>query len=107
MSPPSPPPSSVPQRKSAPTTPGDSADDTGKSKSPVTSPHSLPTLINAKIVTRCKQGAPAELAAVVDDLLDSLSKKFATVSTEIFEKLDSMSRRLDAMEQALNDSAGK
>ena len=43
----------------------------------------------------------------MEDLLDSLSKKFATVSTEILEKMDSMNRRLDAMEQALNSSAGK
>jgi len=86
MSPPSPSSSSVPQRKPPPTTPSESADDASKNKA---------------------SGAPAELAAVVDDLLDSLSKKFATVSTEIFEKMDSMSRRLDAMEQALNNSAEK
>jgi len=48
---------------------------------------------------------PAELTAVVDDLLDSLSAKFASVSTEIFEKMDAMSKRLDALEAALNTSS--
>ncbi|KIN05004.1 hypothetical protein OIDMADRAFT_17807, partial [Oidiodendron maius Zn] len=38
--------------------------------------------------------APAELSAVVDELLNSLSNKFAGVSSEIFAKMDEMSRRL-------------
>ncbi|KAF8469213.1 heat shock factor binding protein 1-domain-containing protein [Kalaharituber pfeilii] len=50
------------------------------------------------------QDAPAELTAVVDDLLNSLSQKFATVSSEIFEKMDAMSKRLDAIEAALSSS---
>jgi len=49
--------------------------------------------------------APAELIAVVDDLLDSLSKKFATVSTEIFDRMDAINKRLDAMEQMLNSNS--
>ncbi|KAF8421074.1 hypothetical protein EV426DRAFT_709322 [Tirmania nivea] len=51
--------------------------------------------------------APAELSAVVDDLLDNLSKKFATVSSEMYEKMDAMSTRLDAMEQVLNNGGAK
>lgn len=47
------------------------------------------------------EDSPAELTAVVDDLLNSLSTKFASVSTEILGKIDAMSTRLDAMEAAL------
>ncbi|KAH6680538.1 putative heat shock factor-binding protein 1 [Halenospora varia] len=46
-------------------------------------------------------GAPAELSAVVDELLNSLSNKFAGVSSEIFAKMDEMSRRLDNLEAQL------
>ncbi|KAK8001930.1 hypothetical protein PG991_014152 [Apiospora marii] len=47
---------------------------------------------------------------VLEELLNSLSNKFAGVSSEIFAKMDEMSRRLDNLESALkanqaNDSA--
>ncbi|KAI8625379.1 heat shock factor-binding protein [Xylariaceae sp. FL1651] len=42
-----------------------------------------------------------ELTAVVEELLNSLSNKFAGVSSEIFAKMDEMSRRLDSLEAAL------
>ncbi|KAI9779730.1 MAG: hypothetical protein M1839_007228 [Geoglossum umbratile] len=45
--------------------------------------------------------APAELTAVVDELLNSLSARFASVSSEIFSKMDEMSRRLDSLEANL------
>ncbi|PUU73665.1 hypothetical protein B9Z19DRAFT_1094554 [Tuber borchii] len=48
--------------------------------------------------------APAELTAVVDDLLNSLSAKFASVSSEIFEKIEAMSKRLDQMEAQLQQT---
>jgi len=48
--------------------------------------------------------APAELTAVVDDLLNSLSTKFASVSSEIFEKIEAMSKRLDQMETQLQQT---
>lgn len=48
---------------------------------------------------------PGELTAVVDELLDSLSTKFASVSSEIFEKIEAMSKRLDAMEASLQQSS--
>ncbi|KAK2627288.1 hypothetical protein QTJ16_003254 [Diplocarpon rosae] len=48
--------------------------------------------------------APAELSAVVDELLNSLSNKFAGVSSEIFAKMDEMSRRLDNLEATLQNS---
>ncbi|KAI6245757.1 hypothetical protein HI914_06064 [Erysiphe necator] len=53
--------------------------------------------------------APAEFSVVVDDLLNTLSNKFAGVSSEIFAKMDEMSRRLDNLETALknNTSADK
>ncbi|KAI1092509.1 heat shock factor binding protein 1-domain-containing protein [Rostrohypoxylon terebratum] len=42
-----------------------------------------------------------ELTAVVEELLESLSTKFTTVSSEIFAKMDDMTRRLDNLEAAL------
>jgi len=48
--------------------------------------------------------APAELSVVVDELLNSLSNKFAGVSSEIFAKMDEMSRRLDNLEATLQNS---
>jgi len=51
------------------------------------------------------EDAPAELSAVVDELLNSLSSKFAGVSSEIFAKMDEMSRRLDNLEATLQSNA--
>ncbi|KAK7966041.1 uncharacterized protein PG986_000318 [Apiospora aurea] len=49
-----------------------------------------------------KEGTPSdELTVVVEELLNSLSNKFAGVSSEIFAKMDEMSRRLDNLESAL------
>ncbi|KAF2453234.1 heat shock factor-binding protein [Lineolata rhizophorae] len=45
--------------------------------------------------------APAELTAVVDELLNQLSTKFSSVSSEIMEKMDEMSRRLDNLEATI------
>jgi len=45
--------------------------------------------------------APAELSAVVDELLNSLTTKFNSVSSQIFSKLDDMSKRLDNLEATL------
>ncbi|KAI0011048.1 heat shock factor binding protein 1-domain-containing protein [Xylariaceae sp. FL0662B] len=42
-----------------------------------------------------------ELTVVVEELLSSLSNKFTNVSSEIFQKMDEMSRRLDNLEAAL------
>ncbi|CAJ2507794.1 Uu.00g089800.m01.CDS01 [Anthostomella pinea] len=47
-----------------------------------------------------------ELTAVVEELLNSLSNKFAGVSSEIFAKMDEMSRRLDNLEAALQANQG-
>ncbi|KAI1824692.1 heat shock factor binding protein 1-domain-containing protein [Xylaria intraflava] len=51
--------------------------------------------------------SPDELTAVVEELLNSLSTKFATVSSEIFAKMDEMSRRLDNLEAALRANEEK
>ncbi|KAL0635005.1 hypothetical protein Q9L58_006034 [Maublancomyces gigas] len=56
--------------------------------------------------TSISEDAPGELTAVVDELLDSLSTKFASVSSEIFEKIEAMSKRLDAMETSLQQGSG-
>ena len=38
---------------------------------------------------------------MVDELLDGLSSKFASVSSEIYGKIEAMSKRLDEMEESL------
>ncbi|KAI1284513.1 heat shock factor binding protein 1-domain-containing protein [Xylaria sp. FL0933] len=48
-----------------------------------------------------------ELTTVVEELLNSLSSKFTTVSSEIFAKMDEMSRRLDNLEAALRANEEK
>ncbi|KAI0541026.1 heat shock factor binding protein 1-domain-containing protein [Xylaria digitata] len=48
-----------------------------------------------------------ELTTVVEELLNSLSNKFTTVSSEIFTKMDEMSRRLDSLEAALRANEEK
>ncbi|KAI0422187.1 heat shock factor binding protein 1-domain-containing protein [Xylaria grammica] len=48
-----------------------------------------------------------ELTTVVEELLNSLSNKFTTVSSEIFTKMDEMSRRLDNLEAALRANEEK
>ncbi|GJN75249.1 heat shock factor binding protein 1 domain-containing protein [Purpureocillium lilacinum] len=50
------------------------------------------------------EGANADVSAAVEDLLNTLSNKFASVSSEIFAKMDEMSRRLDNLESALLES---
>ncbi|KAI5807014.1 hypothetical protein EDC01DRAFT_637830 [Geopyxis carbonaria] len=66
-------------------------------------PSTTPAAAAGNDSTTSTDNAP-DLTAVVDDLLDSLSSKFASVSSEIFEKIEGMSRRLDAMEQTLQQS---
>ncbi|KAK4038787.1 hypothetical protein C8A01DRAFT_37275 [Parachaetomium inaequale] len=51
--------------------------------------------------------ARSELTAQVEDLLNTLSNKFAGVSSEIFAKMDEMSRRLDNLETQLTASKDK
>ncbi|KAJ4249502.1 hypothetical protein NW762_012359 [Fusarium torreyae] len=51
--------------------------------------------------------ARADVTAAVEELLNSLSNKFAGVSSEIFAKMDEMSRRLDNLEAALQESKSK
>ncbi|KAL2119359.1 hypothetical protein VTJ04DRAFT_6319 [Mycothermus thermophilus] len=53
------------------------------------------------------EDARNELAAQLDDLLNTLSNKFAGVSSEIFAKMDEMSRRLDNLEAQLRANAEK
>ncbi|CCU75071.1 Bgt-2742 [Blumeria graminis f. sp. tritici] len=53
-----------------------------------------------------ESSAPTDdLSAVVDELLNSLSNKFAGVSSEIFAKMDDISRRLDNLEANLKIQA--
>jgi len=49
--------------------------------------------------------AHGELTAQLEELLNALSNKFAGVSSEIFAKMDEMSRRLDNLEAQLGDNA--
>ncbi|KAF2718923.1 hypothetical protein K431DRAFT_305659 [Polychaeton citri CBS 116435] len=47
---------------------------------------------------------PSELVAVVDDLLNQLSSKFSSLSSEMITKMDEMSRRLDNLEATIQAS---
>ncbi|KAM0700571.1 hypothetical protein Q7P35_012292 [Cladosporium inversicolor] len=44
---------------------------------------------------------PSDLVHVVDDLLNQLTSKFSTMSSELIEKMDEMSRRLDNLEATI------
>ncbi|KAH7318608.1 heat shock factor binding protein 1 [Stachybotrys elegans] len=48
-----------------------------------------------------------DVAAAVEELLNTLSNKFAGVSSEIFAKMDDISRRLDRLEAAMKENDGK
>ncbi|KAG6008925.1 hypothetical protein E4U54_008637 [Claviceps lovelessii] len=48
-----------------------------------------------------------DVSAAVEDLLNTLSNKFASVSSEIFAKMDEMSRRLENLEAALQQGKDK
>ncbi|KAF2746009.1 hypothetical protein M011DRAFT_487536 [Sporormia fimetaria CBS 119925] len=50
--------------------------------------------------------ATAELTAVVDDLLNQISSKFSSVSSELLAKMDDMSRRLDNLEATIQGGEG-
>ncbi|KAF1815898.1 hypothetical protein P152DRAFT_390685, partial [Eremomyces bilateralis CBS 781.70] len=43
----------------------------------------------------------AELTTAVDTLLNQLATKFSTVSSELFSKMDDMSKRLDSLEATI------
>ncbi|KAF4927217.1 hypothetical protein CGCVW01_v002518 [Colletotrichum viniferum] len=47
------------------------------------------------------EDAKGDVNAAVEELLNTISNKFAGVSSEIFAKMDEMSRRLDKLEAAL------
>lgn len=77
------------------------------------------------MITQTNDDARSELTAQVEDLLNTLSNKFAGVSSEIFAKsrhssqppfptsqtltdlVDEMSRRLDNLEAQLKDNKDK
>ncbi|CRK46257.1 hypothetical protein BN1723_006955 [Verticillium longisporum] len=67
---------------------------------------SEPTHVHhGKELTRTKNteggNAAGDVNAAVDELLNTISNKFAGISSEIFAKMDEMSRRLDNLETAL------
>ncbi|TDZ22539.1 hypothetical protein Cob_v004533 [Colletotrichum orbiculare MAFF 240422] len=53
------------------------------------------------------EDAKGDVNAAVEELLNTISNKFAGVSSEIFAKMDEMSRRLDNLEAALLASKEK
>lgn len=53
------------------------------------------------------EDARADVTAAVEELLNTLSNKFAGVSSEIFAKMDDMSERLDKLEAALKENQAK
>ncbi|KAH7152370.1 heat shock factor binding protein 1-domain-containing protein [Dactylonectria estremocensis] len=63
-----------------------------------------PSLVKAENES---EDARADVTAAVEELLNTLSNKFAGVSSEIFAKMDDMSERLDKLEAALKESQSK
>ncbi|KAK3308831.1 uncharacterized protein B0T15DRAFT_119982 [Chaetomium strumarium] len=56
---------------------------------------------STKQATSTNEDAAAELSAQLEDLLNTLSNRFAGVSSEIFAKMDEMQRRIDVLEAQL------
>ncbi|PHH91229.1 hypothetical protein CDD83_1279 [Cordyceps sp. RAO-2017] len=54
--------------------------------------------------TSSSEAGNADVTAAVEELLNSLSNKFAGISSEIFAKMDEMSRRLDNLEAAMQEN---
>ncbi|KAJ5817679.1 Heat shock factor binding 1 [Penicillium robsamsonii] len=74
------------------------------SKSP--SPEKLSPLPEGEsLLSQPNSDAQGQLAAAVDDLLNELQSKFDAVSTEMFGKLDDMTKRLDELEASLTAAA--
>ncbi|OQE44917.1 hypothetical protein PENCOP_c002G06684 [Penicillium coprophilum] len=75
------------------------------SKSP--SPDKLsPPPEGESLLSQPNSDAQGQLTAAVDDLLNELQSKFDAVSTEMFGKLDDMTKRLDDLEASLTAAAG-
>lgn len=55
--------------------------------------------------TNTTETAPAELTAVVDDLINQLTTKFSAISADMIAKMDEMSRRLDNLEATIQENA--
>ncbi|KAH8891329.1 hypothetical protein GQ53DRAFT_746837 [Thozetella sp. PMI_491] len=55
--------------------------------------------------TQASDDTRAEFTAQLEELLNTLSNKFAGVSSEIFAKMDEMSRRLDNLEAQLLENS--
>ncbi|UNI18986.1 hypothetical protein JDV02_005212 [Purpureocillium takamizusanense] len=64
----------------------------------------LPNTTTLTETPQSSESTNADVSAAVEDLLNTLSNKFASVSSEIFAKMDEMSRRLDNLESALLES---
>ncbi|KAG5513687.1 hypothetical protein PMAC_000725 [Pneumocystis sp. 'macacae'] len=47
--------------------------------------------------------AAYDIVSTVDSLLEQLSHKFENLSVEILEKMDKMTKQLDALEASLNE----
>ncbi|OQE32584.1 hypothetical protein PENFLA_c001G01978 [Penicillium flavigenum] len=58
------------------------------------------------LLSQPNSDAQGQLTAAVDDLLNELQTKFDKVSTEMFGKLDDMTKRLDELEASLAASSG-
>ncbi|KAJ6139667.1 Heat shock factor binding 1 [Penicillium samsonianum] len=78
--------------------------DDSKSPSPDKLESSLPE--GESLLSQPNSDAQGQLTAAVDDLLNELQSKFDNVSTEMFGKLDEMTKRLDELEASLTASSG-
>ncbi|KAF4119701.1 hypothetical protein GMORB2_4610 [Geosmithia morbida] len=50
------------------------------------------------------EDARPDVAAAVDELLNTLSTKFASISSEMAAKMDEMSKRIDRLEAELTEN---
>nr|AXS58680.1 heat shock binding protein 1 homeolog b [Epichloe coenophiala] len=57
--------------------------------------------------SKSPENSHLDVSVAVEELLNTLSSKFASVSSEIFAKMDEMSRRLENLEAALRESKVK
>lgn len=55
-------------------------------------------LINVLAISQTSSDPTTELSREIDELLNKLTDKFSSVSTELFAKMDEMATRLDALE---------
>ncbi|KAF9532678.1 heat shock factor binding protein 1-domain-containing protein [Crepidotus variabilis] len=83
-----------------PATPSKSTDN-DKDKTPMPSKQSGPSKLGA--IAPKDISSPHELTAFVETLLEQLDSKFDDMSSQILERMNQMSTRVDALEMSIQD----